>query len=196
METIYLSELDKAGKAILAATFPEYRGRKFEIRIADNVAFMNTMASGGTISKYVVVSLDHGKVARVPQAPFMKDSALHSDSHKLPVGMVVVEHSRFCGTDMGIRFYVHPDQIATSGLLVEPVEVTEDEERVLVTTRSRESSYGGIKDYRFTEARRAWGITREAWDLAKASCIEKKLLNKAGAITPAGRNVASDERLD
>lgn len=50
------------------------------------------------------------------------------------------------------------------------------------------ASYNGFGDYRFREARRARGITREHWDEAKACLIAKKLLTKAGAITPEGRN--------
>ena len=55
-------------------------------------------------------------------------------------------------------------------------------------TCSLKSSYGGVSNYRFHEARRYTGITAERYEAAKASLIARKLLNKAGAVTVEGQN--------
>lgn len=72
---------------------------------------------------------------------------------------------------------------------------TEDERTVLLYTRRYKGSYGRNRDIRFSYANRETGITRERWEAAKASCIERKLLTKAGAITPAGRNAIAGMEL-
>ena len=68
-------------------------------------------------------------------------------------------------------------------------DVTHDMRIVCEYSAALKSSYGGVKNVRFVEAARETGITQDRWDAAKAACIAAKLLNKAGAITPAGRNV-------
>lgn len=67
---------------------------------------------------------------------------------------------------------------------------------VLAATRSLKSSYAGIKNYRFYEAHERTGITETEWDSAKAVCIQKGLLNRAGAITDDGRNAIEWTRLE
>jgi hypothetical protein len=76
-----------------------------------------------------------------------------------------------------------------------PTELTEDEEIVLVATRSLKASYGGVSNYRLSEARRYTGIDLHRWETAKAMLIAKKLLNKAGAITVEGRNACPNHDL-
>jgi len=106
---------------------------------------------------------------------------------KLPAGFVAVKHTIHCGKDLGLTFYVSPE--SSPMFVTAPVEdVTEDQKIVLAYTRSRKSSYAGIPDYRFHEAR-SKGITRDRWDAAKSECIARGWLNKAGAITNDGRNV-------
>lgn len=54
----------------------------------------------------------------------------------------------------------------------------------------------GLKSFaRFTEANEVTGITKEQWEATKASLAERKLLNKAGAATDAGRNAISGWQL-
>ena len=111
-------------------------------------------------------------------------------------GIAVVEHSMFCGKDMGLTFHVHPDNAAK--LLPAPTaELTAHEKLVLQATCSFKSSYGGKDRYQMMadEVRYASSKhvqepfpTREQWDAAKQSLIGRGMLNKAGAVTPCGRN--------
>jgi hypothetical protein len=83
---------------------------------------------------------------------------------------------------------IHTPAENVTRLLPAPTELTEDEEIVLVATRSLKACYGGVSNYRFSEAKRYTGIDLHRWETAKATLIAKKLLNKAGAITVEGRN--------
>jgi len=109
-------------------------------------------------------------------------------------GFVIVEHSIFCGKDMGLTFYVNPADIVK--LLPAPVELTLAEEFVLTATRHYKSSYMGRDRFemaidhpadlgpRFNELL----MNRAEWNIVKDDLIARKLLNRAGAITNAGRN--------
>ena len=108
---------------------------------------------------------------------------------ELPPGIVLVEHSIFCGRDTGITVHVRPDNLDQLKLPDAP-QLTDDE-RVVLKATGWKSSYAGIRNYRFVEARRTTGITRERYETAKTALIERKLFNRAGAITNAGRNALS-----
>jgi hypothetical protein len=68
-------------------------------------------------------------------------------------------------------------------------ELLEDEKIVLAAIRSLKSSYAGIPNYRFHCVHKKTGITLERWNEVKESLTKKGYLNKAGAITPNGKNV-------
>jgi len=85
-----------------------------------------------------------------------------------------------------VTVYAHPADITKS--IEEKASLSKDELIVLVATRSLKSSYAGISNYRFHSASGQLGITLDRWNAAKESCISKGLLNKAGAITTAGKN--------
>jgi len=55
-------------------------------------------------------------------------------------------------------------------------------------TSRYKNTYGGETNIRYKEAKRETGISQDAWNTALASLKTSKLLNKAGAITTAGRN--------
>jgi hypothetical protein len=91
---------------------------------------------------------------------------------------------------MGLTFYVHPDN-ATKLLPAPQAELTAFEKIVLSATASYKSSYAGMDRYEMARRDCRNGTpfpTRDDWALAKQTLINLGLLNKAGAITPAGRN--------
>lgn len=93
-------------KQILAITFPEYAGRTFRVEYCTQVGFYDTNWGGGTRNTYAAVQMKTGKVGRlVAKAPWI--NTVEGQRIDLPEDMVIVEHSIFCGKDMGIRFYVH-----------------------------------------------------------------------------------------
>ena len=186
---IYVGKPDESYCAIARATFPNYHGRKFRIHQCEQLQLGGTQWTGGSRSQYIVVRLDGLKVAVVPEHPFLRPSQLHDEPHPMQPGIVVVEHSYFCGKDAGITIHCHPEELK---ILPPPAAPLADDERtVLEFTSSLKSTYGGVKNLRFVEAHSKTGITADRWEASKAALIGRKLLRKNGAITPDGRNAIS-----
>jgi hypothetical protein len=191
-ERVYLRRSDPTVDALIRATFPEYKGQHVIAEIRDTVRFSGTMWDEGCRRSYAIVKLDGLQTYDIPTAPFMERSNLHENEYKVPPGYVVVVHVQSRWEHIEI---VSPPANITR-LLPPPVVLTEDEEIVLVATRSRKASYGGVGNYRYVEARRTTGITPGRYEAAKQSLIARKLLNKAGAITVEGRNACPKKDLD
>jgi hypothetical protein len=146
---------------------------------------------GGSRDTYQAIELATGRAVAVSDnmsSPW--NSSRQDQTITLRPGLAVVRHSIFCGKDTGLRFYVHPENAAA--LLPAPAAgLSEDEQFVLEATCKYKSSYNGRDRYTIAteylpiSARK---LSRADWEAAKASLIEKKLLNKAGAVTTAGRN--------
>jgi hypothetical protein len=95
---------------------------------------------------------------------------------------------------MGVTLYINDEDsewLMGQKALAEP-ELDRDKKIVLLYTRSRKSSYGGVSDYRFKEANSEAKITKEQWEDAKAWLIKNMYLNSAGAITVKGKNAITD----
>ena len=122
------------------------------------------------------------------------DRPIHgADAVVLPDGFACVEHSIFCGKDAGITIHIRPANSA--GLLPAPVDLSREQRIVLVATRSLKNTYAGVSNYRFVEANRDTGISREQWESAKADLIARGLLDSRGALNVAGRNAAGQDSL-
>ena len=185
MSTIYTNDstVEKIGRA----AYPEYTGRKFRVQVVDHPINVKSYWDGGSRSFYRFIKLaDVSSVFEVPAQSMFDRQIEGAEAVSLVPGLACVRHSYFCGKDMGIEIMVHPDNAPR--LLPEPVELTEDEKIVLKYTKGYKACYAGRSNNRLYEAQHYTNITEERWEVAKASCIQKGLLNKAGAITNAGRN--------
>lgn len=170
---------------IVEIAYPGYKGRKIRIAPFSKMS-INSYWSGGSRDYFVFVNLLTKQVFETPQNGTMFDS--HSlECNHLPENIALIEHSIFCGKDCGITIYFPPTQF-NALLPSSPQEISEEEKLVLAYTAKLKNSYGGRKNIRFHEANRETGIDQESWENAKLSCIEKRLLNKRGAITASGRN--------
>jgi hypothetical protein len=174
-------------KRLASQTFPNYKGRKFKLDNSGHPVNVTSYWDGGSRDYYVALNLATGQTLPVPQngTPF-DGGPVAPNGVKVPQGYVIAEHSIFMGKDSGITFYVDP-QSATQ-FLPTPVDLTDDERIALNATARLKNTYGGETDIRFRESRRDHGITRDRWNAAVARLKDAKLLNKAGAITTAGRN--------
>lgn len=193
MNTIHLKPSDPAVREILQAAYPGFTGREVTVSIHNQGGMPLTSCwSGGSRDVHYVLELATMKSSRVPENGngFTAVDRAYGPAGlplELPApGYAVVTHHE--GAWHGLTIHIHADNART--LLPAPCEITWAEKVVLVATRSLKSSYAGIKDYRFVEAQRETGITREQWDAAKTGLIERRLLNAAGAITTEGRNAA------
>jgi hypothetical protein len=185
MSWIYLRRTDPTVDALVKAAFPGYRGQHVVATITDRVRFSGTQWCEGNKCDYAIVHLGNLKVHHVGEQPFLEHSKLHEDTFAIPDGVAVVCHSR--GRWEHIEIIAPPTAITP--LLPAPVELTWDEQVVLTATCGLKSSYNGISNYRYHQAKRYTGITPEAYEAARASLIARKLLTKAGAATPEARNL-------
>ena len=185
----YIEKPDALIKKIIAATFPKYKGRK--IKVSTSIpSCLDSYWDGGSRDYYAFYCLDNGRTHDVhSNHPVFERGQPRDLEDGLPLRLVIVCHSYFRGKDMGLTIYANAADLAP--MLPAPVELTEDEQTVLHYTSGYKSTYNGIKNYRFHEARSSTGITAERWEAAKASLIAAKFLNKAGAITAKGRNAIS-----
>lgn len=190
MQTIHLEP-----NMIPATLRGSYEGKKFKARVVTEMTIPADAGlwSGGTRDTFRVIRLADGATVEAVNHNSAPWDRSRRDVHvKLEPGIAVIEHSMFCGKDMGLTFYVHPDNAAK--LLPAPVaELTAHEKLVLSATSSYKSSYQGMD--RYDMAKRDTRIvdlatfpTRDEWNAAKSALASRGLLNKAGAITPAGRN--------
>lgn len=185
MPTFHIDKPDAFLKKIVKATFPGYKGRKFQLS-TDIPTNLDSYWSGGSKDSYAFYCLGTGKAADVhTNHPFF-EAGQPRELDELPRGIIIVKHTYFCGKDLGITIYANQEDLAP--MLPEKTALTEDERIVLKYTKSLKPSYNGISNYRFYSARGETGITAERWEAAKKNLIAIKCLNKAGAITAKGRN--------
>ena len=166
----------------------------------NNISKNLTIARIGLDMDHSVNQIDTGKLTYALNASlesFLGDAVNYQNEmgnelcFEFPEGYVVVVHANCRWEHVEI---IAPASAITP-MLPAPVDLTDDEKTVLIATRSLKSSYNGIPNYRFVEAKRARGITLERWEAAKTSLIDKKFLNKAGAITVEGKNVCPNDYL-
>jgi len=170
-----------------------YKGKKFKAQVTEQVTIPADAGlwSGGSRDLYTLINFESGVQIEMPNQQAAPWSHTRRDQTiDLKPGFAVVKHSDFCGHDMGLTFYVHPDNAAR--LLPAPVELSDHEKVLLSATCQYKASYGGRDRY---EMARPYGgdalayyPTREQWEQAKQSLIQKGLLDKRGAVTVAGRN--------
>lgn len=189
METTYLNP-----DQIPAHFKTGYPGKKFKARVTETVAIPSHAGlwDGGSRDTYTLVEIATGKTVTASDnysAPW--DDDRKSRNIALKPGYCVVQHTIFCGKDLGLTFHMLASDVAP--MLPAPTDkLTRTESIVLAATRSFKASYNGQDRYSMSQDDMSYREqampSRDEWDAAKVSLIEKKLLNKAGAITTAGKN--------
>lgn len=104
-----LSTANPLVKRVLAATFPEYRGRKVKARAWLRPQVLSNYWDGGTRSFYKAVRIEDGAIA-----DFGTDNPFVRSTHEpvdLPAGVLLVEHVIFCGKDLGIVIWARTDAL-------------------------------------------------------------------------------------
>jgi hypothetical protein len=108
---------------ILEASFPDYRGRKFFVEFTTTINIHNLNWSGGSRNQYVAVNNEPPTVPGEPRdrMEFWRNRAVQLSPEapwtevregakiELPVNAMVVKHTDYCGSDLGITIYAHPD---------------------------------------------------------------------------------------
>jgi hypothetical protein len=168
-----------------------FGGNQFKAVISDTISIYNHAGywSGGSKTSFFVFRLSDNKQIT------LTDTYLHPGKteagykkHMIMPGYIIVEHSYFCGKDHGYTFHVNPVNKNLFNIKENNRDITDFELIVLEYTSKLKNTYGGRTNIRFIEANIDKKITQDQWSIAKQSLITKKMLNKAGAIQPSGRN--------
>lgn len=181
-------------KQVPASLRGSYSGKSFKAIVTETMTVPSTAGlwDGGSRDHYSAVRLADGAQVAMPgqnEAPWGNRQDVKVT---LVSGIAIVEHSIFCGKDMGLTFYLHP--VDAAPMLPAPqADLTAVESLVLEYTISRKSSYMGRDRYQMAVEDMRWNskpiaLTRASWDEAKSALIARGYLNKAGAVTTAGRN--------
>lgn len=113
MAHVSISVKDPAVRAALAATFPNYKGRKLSYRVEDSPLDVTSFWDGGSRSYFVLLELATLRARPVPQNGTPYDGGpIRPNGVHIPEGYAIVEHVIFCGKDLGIRFHVGPSDSA------------------------------------------------------------------------------------
>ena len=125
MPTTKISRSNPAIKALLAATFPDYKGRKIRICVPECRVQFDQNGGGGTYDRVMALRLEDGATARLPRlAPWTDEAvAMANDGVDVPPGMLLVVWSRFCGADLGITIYAAPATAACLAPTADPAHL-------------------------------------------------------------------------
>lgn len=187
-------EPDIFSRKLVAATFPDYNGRKYKLAVSELPIDCSSYWSGGSRDYFRFVNLRTLEVSSEVPAQSAFDVQIQGlTAVTLPEGFACIEHSIFCGKDGGITIHIRPENAAK--LIPAQSTLTRDEHIVLVATRSLKSSYNGLANYRYHEAHSETGITLERWDTAKSTLATSGHLDARGALTIKGRNAAGTVQL-
>lgn len=182
MNTIYTKAPEV--RHIAAMAFPSYRGDKFKVSTSAP-SRLDSCWQGGSRDFYALIDLGTGQSIAIPEngTPFSNGGQIFTLA-ELPANIALIQHTIFCGKDLGITVYVNAVNLGK--WLPAPVELTQAEKNVLAYTRERKSSYNGRN--RQQMAFDDLGMPADQWENAKAGLIAKGLLKSNGAITDEGRN--------
>ena len=178
-------------KDVPAALLGAYEGNKLKAEPCTSVAIPCDAGlwSGGSREHYIALEMQTGKMIPLPgqnSAPWDNDRTARNI--ELRPGFAIVRSSIFCGKNMGLTYFVHPDDIVKLVPQDKSVELCDVEKRVL-------RIIDGYKSFARNDEYRRAGIELGEAEAIKARLISLGLLNKAGAITTAGRNACEGVRL-
>jgi hypothetical protein len=193
MSTYYIERKDLTGiaKVIVEKAYPEYNGNRFKIEVRDTF-IPDQSWSGGSRTTWKLFK-------RIDGSMFNPGTSLSSgifnpkeafQSQEIPKGCLLVQHSIFCGKDMGITVVVRTDEFDTNLLPASKHnDLSRNELIVLIAIRSY------ISSARKKNALMETNITSAEYDAAITSLINKGLLRSNKSITTEGKNIVGSKNL-
>ena len=109
MDTTTTKLTRKQAKPLLAATFPEYKGRTLAVEFRERLTFYQTYWDGGSKNKYAFVRADGAKASLPTQNPWT--TVIEGQQIDMQSDVIVAKHTIFCGHDCGVTFYAHPSNL-------------------------------------------------------------------------------------
>lgn len=87
------------------------RKRTVEIVVAKTVTFFNTFWFEGSKNEYRAVILQTGASAFLATGDSPWSAVAEGRTVELEPGVAIVQHVTFCGKDLGLRVWLHPDNV-------------------------------------------------------------------------------------
>jgi len=104
---VKLSRANPLVKRLIAATFPEYKGRKVKACLWRGPMHLQNYWDGGSRSYYVAVRISDGAISDFgTDNPFLRSAHEPVD---LPVGVILVENTWFLGRNTGLTIWMRPE---------------------------------------------------------------------------------------
>lgn len=102
--------------SLIRKCFPSWHGRKVVKIESRNRYFVQDYWDGGSRNYVCYVDLNTHQILSLEQVGFRRQEAsnpfhLNIGEVELKPGIVAVENCIFCGKDLGIRIYCHPDDL-------------------------------------------------------------------------------------
>lgn len=177
---IHLEPSDETAKRLAKASFPDYKGRNFKVVVVKDGTEIDITSywDEGSRDYYAIVHLPTMKSIAVPENNGM-NSVHKTKPVKVQQDICVVRRTISRGKDFGLDFII-PESNATK-MLPAKEEITDDEKTVLAITRGKISS--ARPEYYSRK-----GLSPERVKEIQAGLYKKGLIQKNGALTPAGKN--------
>jgi hypothetical protein len=99
----------KQAAKIIAATFPNYKGRKIRLEHVAKVTFSDTNWCEGSRSQYAAMATNGQSEVLNMKGVAPWNNPIEGKTFPLPPGYLIVEHTIFCGKDCGLTVYMNPD---------------------------------------------------------------------------------------
>lgn len=179
--TIYLDK----GTLIFArfASLLDYNGHKVDVEISDAKMYLQSFWDSGSKKEFYCFDMSGKHIPIIVQnAPLPFYDGPKADYIPSP-DRFIIEHSTFGGKDMGLTVYLHPQSIMVKSLpATSKPDIQQNDLFILTTIKA-------YKSFARPDAYKRAGFTTTEVDKIKERLFQQGYINKAGAITPAGRNI-------
>ena len=105
-------------RPILDLTYPDYQGRKFSLTFQEHY-YMSDYWDGDSRTYVKALKFENGQL-KMSSPDAEAQNPLRPKAHTefdIPKNVALVEHTYFCGQDIGINIIVHPDSSLLPKLL-------------------------------------------------------------------------------
>jgi len=180
MEAIWLNKSELYDKL---KELTGYSGTKIRVSVSDVPRTLRSYWDNGSRTGFSCYDMEGELIAidvQTAPEPFGKSVPPYIPSPD----KFLVEHVTYNGKDLGLHIYLHPQHFLVKMLPIEKPEISKNELFVLVTICS-------LKSFARADEYREAGFKTAEIDKIKEILFQRGFINKAGAITPSGRNVVA-----
>ena len=182
---MYVNAKNPEVARIVSAAFPDYTGRKdIGVELFRPGMNVDSYWSSGHRDYWSVVEMTTLHTQSGRETGSYQGDTDSKTLDNLPSNCALVCLT-FSGQYKYVRIFVNAENLTP--LLPAPVELTDEEKKVLFHTKGK-SVYAGITRQMNS------GLPKEVWDKVQNDLISKGFLKKNGAFTTEGRNAVADMR--